>query len=459
MKILFISKDFFMEPLGLMYLSAAAKQAGHQVELDVLSGDLEKRVLEYKPEVIGYSVITGDQNTYLETNRKLKKFHEFTSLFGGPHSTFFPEIIKEEGVDLICMGEGEEAFTELLNNLEKGDDISQIENIGLKNPAGEITINPVRPLSDIDSLPFPDRSLLDKFQEVRHGPIKHFLASRGCPFSCAYCFNEQYFEIYDGKGKRTRHREVTSLVDEIKEVINSSPTRFIYFQDDTFSANKSWLKEFAEEYSKRIALPFHCHVRPNTINEESINALKKAGCYSVHIAAETADDRLRNEILQRKMSKEQIINASRMLRKNNIKIMLQNMIGLPTGSLEEDIKTLELNIECKPDYAWVSIYQPYPGTKLGEFCEENGLYTGDFSDLGSNFFDSSKLNFSREYKTQISYLQKLFAIFVEYPKLHELGLSRAMINLPNTKELNESYRRAYKEFRKIGDERLYGFKL
>jgi len=439
MKALFINKPFFIEPLGMMYLSSSAKKSGHDVDLVLTTEDLEKKVSEYRPDVIGYSIMTGDQDFYMNINNELKKKFNFTSIFGGPHPTFFSDMIEEEGVDIVCKGEGEDAFRELLDRLESGQPIDYISNLFVKNN-GEVKKNMVSPFSDIDSLEFPDRDLVFKFPEIKSGPIKHFLASRGCPFSCSYCFNESYSEIYGGKGKRVRFRDPKLVVDEVEQVINSSPTKFVYFQDDTFTLNKSWLKDFSEEYSKRIDMPFHCHVRPNTLDEERVTLLKKAGCYSTHIAAETADDRLRNEVLKRNMSKEQIINSSKLLKDYGIKFMLQNIIGIPTGSLENDIETLELNIKCNPDYAWVSIFQPYPGTELGKFSIEKGFFSGDFNDIGSNFFDSSKLDFPEEYKNQISNLQKLFAIFVEYPELHSLELSGAMIDTcdSKTKEMIQS---------------------
>ena len=458
MKVLFIIKPFIIEPLGIMYLSAAAKAAGHKTDLVRISNILEKKLDEFDPDIVAYSLMTGDQDLYLDLNQSLKRTHQFLSVFGGPHPTFFPEIIKEDGVDIICRGEGEQAFVELLNKLEKAEDITQISNLLIKRD-GRINQNGVRPFADLDSLPFPDRELVNQFPEIRNGPIKHFIASRGCPFNCSYCFNEKYSQLYLNKGKRVRFRNVGSLVDEIEDVVNSSPTKFVYFQDDTFTLNKKWLKEFTDEYVKRVNLPFHCHVRPNTVDEERIKQLKQAGCYSVHIAAETANDRLRNEILNRSMSREQIILATNLLRKYDIRIMLQNIIGLPTGSLEDDLATLEMNIKARPDYAWVSIFQPYPGTQLGELCRQQGYYTGDFSDLSSSFFDSSNLNFPERYKNQLSNLQKLFAIFVEYPELHRLGLSQAWIDILNTEEIKECYQNAYKQFRKKGDKRLYGFDL
>jgi len=456
MRVLFVTKPFFIEPLGLMYLSAAAKNKGHEVELAVSSQDLEAKVRTFNPQVVGFSVMTGDHQEYLELNRRLKSKQRFVSVFGGPYPTFFPDLIEQEGVDAICRGEGEEAFPEFLRLLEKGDAF-RTNNFWVKQN-GQIIRNAQRPLSDIDSLPFPDREILNSIPEVKDGPIKHFLASRGCPFSCSYCFNDSYAEIYGKGARRVRFRDPAEVVREVKEVISASPTKFVYFQDDTFTLNPDWVKSFAAEY-KSVGLPFHCHVRPNTISDAVVASLKGAGCYSVHIAAEAGNDRLRNEILKRGMTKEQIVKASDLLKEQGIRFMLQNIIGIPTGSIEEDIETLELNIRCKPDYAWVSIFQPYPGTSLGEFSRREGIYKGDFNDLRPSFFDSSSLNFTEDYKNQLANLQKLFAIFVENPELHRSGISRIMINAQRTEEIQRLYREAYTKFRAKADERLYGFRL
>nr|QBM01211.1 hypothetical protein [uncultured archaeon] len=454
MKFLFITKPFFIEPLGIMYLSSAMKKGGHQVSLITTDEDFERKVSEFQPDFVGYSIMTGDQRFYDEINKKLKQKFNFVSVAGGPHPTFFPEFLEGSSFDAICLGEGEEAVRQLMQNPSSTD----TPNFWFKTSKGIVKNQLQNFVENLDNLPFPDREIVFQYQEIRNGPIKHFIASRGCPFNCSYCFNASYSELYKGKGKRVRFRTVENLIKEIQEVISSSPTRFIYFQDDTFTLDRAWLDEFAEKYPARINLPFHCHVRPNTIDEEKILALKKAGCYSVHIAAETADDFLRNEILNRGMTKEQIFDASALLKKHGIRFMLQNIIGLPEGSLDKDFETLELNIKCRPDYAWVSIFQPYPKTILGEYCREKGFYIGDFDDLDSNFFDSSKLNLPEKYKNQIANLQKLFALAVEHPDLYNSGLLGALIDLPK-ESTKEVFTKLYRDFRKKGDEKLYGFSL
>jgi len=296
-----------------------------------------------------------------------------------------------------------------------------------------------------------------KYEKIKEDPIKHFIAGRGCPYNCKYCFNEKYSKVYEGKGKRVRFRSVDNVIEEVKDVINKYPTKVVYFQDDTFILDKEWLKEFCEKY-KEINLPFHCHVRANLVDEEIVKMLKEAKCYSVHIAAETADDKIRNEVLNRNMSKEEILNSCKLLRKYGIKFMMQNMIGLPGGSLKKDLKTLKLNIKCKPNYAWVSIFQPYPGTELEKYCRENGYVEDlDYDEIGSDFFNRSLLKI--EDRKKVEHLQKWFGYVVDKPFLYYSGLLKIFISFPKWKGLNRWYGKLYRGFRDKKDYELFGVEL
>ena len=452
MRVLFINKPFFIEPLGIMYLSSAIKKIGHQVDLALTNENLEQKINDFKPDFVSYSVMTGDQEMYDNINKKLKLKNNFFSFAGGPHPTFFPEMLKNSSFDAICRGEGEKSIQQLLENPNS----KKIPNFWIKSSKGIIK-NPLNSLiENLDEISFPDRELVFKYPEIKNGPIKHFIASRGCPYDCTYCFNKSYSELYEGKGKRVRFRSVDNLIQEVEEVILSSPTKIIYFQDDTFILKPDWIKEFSKKYKKKIRLPFHCHTRANLVTEEIVKNLKFAGCYSVHIAAEAGNKEIRENVLNRKMSNKQIISSTKLLGKYGIKTMLQNILGLPFTTLKNDFETLELNLKCQPDYAWASIFQPYPKTELGERCVKQKVYTGDFSDIGDNFFDKSILNI--ENKNEISNLQKLFAIAVEYPKLYSSGRLQKLIEKPY-EETKDKYMKLYKSFRKKADKILYGIDL
>jgi len=430
-RVLFAIKQIDYEPQGILHLSSMLKAAGHEVALTIASAENPVQfAVDFAPHVVAYSVTTGSQGYYLELNRRIKERVDAFSVFGGPHATFFPEIIEEEGVDGVCRGEGEEALLDLVNALERGEPLTTIANWWIKAD-GQIHRNPPRPLiGDLDSLPLPDRKLIyDKDRFTRRSKLKHFITGRGCPYSCTYCYNQGFHALYRGKGKPVRRRSVDSVLEELRWVKADYPLEFVVFLDDIFILPPDWVEEFCRRYPQTIGLPFFCNVRPNLVTRELMRQLKSAGCVSVGMGIETADDRLRNELLKRHISREQIIIASEIIREAGINLITTNMLGLPTGSLEVDFATLELNIACRPGYANAFLYQPYPRTALGDFTHQQGLMEGSFDDISISAWDRSILRFSSpSEKRQIENLNKLFAIAVEWPWL--LPLVRWLIRLP-----------------------------
>lgn len=434
MHLLFIIKEIDNEPHGIMHISALLKQEGHQTSLVVATEeDPVEAALRLKPDVVGYTVYTGTQNYYLDLNHQIKaQLPGVFSIFGGPHPTFFPEMIEHEGVDGICVGEGEYATLDLLNALQAGAEIAGIPNWHFKCNS-QIVRNPVRPLltsRQLDELPFPDRDLLYNVHPAsRRNKIRPFITGRGCPYSCTYCFNKAYRELYRGLGKATRRRSVENVVREIKAVRERYPLEFITFMDDTFILNRQWLQEFAVRYKAEVGLPFWCQVRADLVTDEMMALFKEAGCVSVSFGLEAGNDRLRNAVLQRDMSREQILEASRIFRRHGITFMTNNMLGLPAGSLETDFETLELNVQCRPSYANVFLFQPYPKTELGEWACREGWMTGSFDDLSGSVSDDTIIGFGSESeKRQIENLQKLFALAVEFPFL--VPSVKLLIKLP-----------------------------
>ena len=434
MHLLFIIKEIDNEPHGIMHISALLKQEGHQTSLAVATEeDPVEAALRLKPDVVGYTVYTGTQNYYLDLNHQIKaQLPGVFSIFGGPHPTFFPEMIEHEGVDGICVGEGEYATLDLLNALQADAEIAGIPNWHFKCN-GQIVRNPVRPLltsRQLDELPFPDRDLLYNVHPAsRRNKIRPFITGRGCPYSCTYCFNKAYRELYRGLGKAMRRRSVENVVREIKAVRERYPLEFITFMDDTFILNRQWLQEFAVRYKAEVGLPFWCQVRADLVTDEMMALFKEAGCVSVSFGLEAGNDRLRNAVLQRDMSREQILEASRIFCRHGIAFMTNNMLGLPAGSLETDFETLELNVQCRPSYANVFLFQPYPKTELGEWACREGWMTGSFDDLSGSVSDDTIIGFGSESeKRQIENLQKLFALAVEFPFL--VPSVKLLIKLP-----------------------------
>ena len=442
MRVLFIVRGIEgAEPLGIMYISALLKAHGHEVRfLGTRGVDLLGTVRTFDPAVIGYGVCTGQQTYYLAVNRWLKRHHRFVAVFGGPHATFFPEMVEEEGVDAVCRGEGEEAALELCDRLERGRDFSDVRNLWVKT-GGRVTRNPVRPLiADLDRLPPPDRQsryALDP--RHREYAAKSFMTSRGCPYRCAYCFNPAMEGLYGPAWGRRRLRSAENVVGEIESVAATSVLRFVQFRCSMFPYETAWLEEFAALYRRRVGLPFYCHVRADHMTEPVVALMARAGCKSVNMGIECADETYRREVLRRPMSNEAVRAACARLHRHGIRILADNMLGLPGRRLEDDVETLRFNAACGIEYPLAMLLQPYPGTEIERYARQGGWFDGDYSRIDYNYYFRSPLAFARpEEKRQVENLHKLFAMAAEVPAL--LPVVRRLVRLPPNAVFNSIFR-------------------
>ena len=407
------------EYLGVMYLSSLLKSKGHEVDCFIEHGQgidkLVKEVARFNPDIAGFSCTTGVHQWSLRVANQLKKIRpDVKVVFGGPHPTFFPEIIEESAIDMICRGEGEYALLELAHCLDERKNLSTIENLWVKKN-GQIFRNDVRPLiENLDELPFPDRDLYVRKYPFLHKSQKVFMVGRGCPFSCAYCFNHAFKKLYHDKGRFVRYRSPENIIAEIKEVKARSPFRTVYFQDDTFGLEKNWSLEFLNRYRNNIDLAFICLLRADLVDEVFIRSLKSAGCQRAFFGIETGSQDLRTMILKKKVSDQQIFEAARLLRKYKIKFRTYNMLALPNETLEDAFQTVRLNIKIKTDYPWSSLFQPFPGTELTEFARERGLIDAH-SSFKPSFFEKSLLLLPE--RKEIENLHRLFFYAVKFPFL------------------------------------------
>ncbi len=428
MKILFIYKYEFDEPLGILHLSGFLKKHGYDCHfIDI---KFEKNFIEgiqkISPEIIAYSITTGKHKFYQKLNHDLKKKLNLFSFFGGHHCTFFPYFFYYEGVDAICRGEGEFPFLELADGLEKAKDITKIKNLWIK-VNGRVYKNELRDLiEDLDMLPFPDRELLNKYNHYKKKLRRFILAGRGCPYQCSYCFNHSYNKLYQNKGKIVRKRSVDNVIKELKFIKRTYQPRRFQFVDDIFILDEKWVLDLCDAYKKDIAVPFIACVRVNLVREEIVKALKEAGCITVVYAIESGNDYIRNSILQRDISKKQIRVASNIFNKYKIRTFVQNMVGLPEETLDMAFETMLLNVQCKATWSWVSIFQPYPQTELCKYSQEKGYFSGDADLFDESYYYRSIMKM-KDMK-RIVRLRHLFSLGVAFPFF--IPLIKILIRLP-----------------------------
>ncbi len=421
------------QPLAFEYLSACLKKNGHEVRLADASfrRRAAQEVARFQPEMVGYHVISGTHAAMLRLNRELKRRFSFTAVFGGPHATFYPEMIHEEGVDGICLGEGEEAIVEFCTSLARGERGAKVRNFHV-NVGGEVKKNPLRPLiQDLDALPLPDWSLSDSFDYCRNFPVKLFIASRGCPYNCAFCTMANFHRLYPGQ-KVYRLRKAESFVAEIVACRQRRDFAFAYLYDDTFGIDKQWLAAFGGLYREQVKKPFCVQLRADVVDEQSIKMLVAAGLAHATMGVETGSETMRAKLLNKHLGDGQLIQAASLLRRYHVPLMTYNMIGLPGTTLDDDLETLRFNRRLKPAYAESYIYQPYPGTELGRRAVEDGLFSGDVDRIGRSL--KRRIPLTGDKKKQRERLVHIFPLLTAQRTPDRL--TRLLLALP----LNTLYR-------------------
>lgn len=395
-RILFIETNLRNEKLGIMYLSAALKQAGHETQLCWIEReDIRLTLAAFRPDYLALSLTTGSHKTLLSLAAELKKEYGLPVIAGGPHATFFPEGIPVEAADFVVIGQGEKAIVDI---------------VGKKVTERQLQYE----LGDLDTLSFPDRAIFYRFAEFGDNPMKNVITCRDCPYSCSYCYNH----TWKGKFKSERHflqkRSVDNVLTEIVDLKKRYHVEQLLFIDDNFLFNREWVEEFCARYPSAVGIPFLCSFSLNLLDEELLVKLKNAGLFMVNFALESADPAVQRDILRRgHVKNEQIIQAIELLRKHQIKTRMQNMIGLPVKeSLKDALSTLAFNQEHTVDDSWVSIFQPYPSTKLADYCFEHGFIADAENSCADSFFDKSCITI--DHPEEIRRLQKWWYFIIRY---------------------------------------------
>ncbi|MBI5641874.1 MAG: B12-binding domain-containing radical SAM protein [Deltaproteobacteria bacterium] len=435
MNILFVIKDVeYIDPMGIMLLSALAKEKGHKTAVAVLAnGDLEKVVMSFKPDIAAFSAKTGEHKYYIAANEVIKGLSkDIFTVIGGPHATFFPEIIDKYPFDALCAGEGDDAWPELLTALERKTSFDNIPNIVTKNNYRKDKPPFIRQRRrELDDLPFLDRELFYSTTRLGRFPMRSFMVGRGCPYKCTYCFNHKYNMLYKGKGPLASRMSVDRIIAELKTLKNSYETQFIKFYDDIFvMKDDEWLDEFSEKYAREIGIPFHCLMRANLLTESILIKLKKAGLSSMSMSIESGNDNIRNEVLKRNMTKETMTDAFDLCFKHGIPTFSNTIFAIPGTSLSEDIESLDFNLRCRVTLGEFPVFFPYPETELANYAIKRGDFDGDFNKLHMSYQSTSPLScFTDKEKMEQLNLSMLSTVCLWKPSLRNLIVNR-LIKLP-----------------------------
>ena len=381
MKLAFI-QNCTGQHFGIMYIAAVLKENNHSVEVFVesLEKDIIKGLCRSRPDIVGFTLVTGEQGWVMERAGQIKKVLDIPVVAGGSYPTYFPEMIEADNIDIICRGEGEFAVLELMDRMQRREEYNDILNLWVKKN-GKVYKNEVRPLlKDINLLPFPGRDIYKKYPFIDRSSEIPASFSRGCPYDCTFCYNASKKEIYNFSTSYVRPRTVKNAIAELKRLLDDNKgLRSIAVVDDEIVFNKEWLAEFCTAYKSEINLPFIASTRANFVTEDNIRRLKEANCSCLAVGVETGNYELRRNILGKDIPNETYIEAARIIKKYGIKLRTSNMFFIPDETVDNSFETVDLNILMKSDYPWGFMLQPFPRTAIYDYAVKRGYLEKDFS--------------------------------------------------------------------------------
>ncbi|MDD5496136.1 MAG: radical SAM protein [Candidatus Omnitrophica bacterium] len=381
-----IESDVVMHPLGLIFLGNVLKKAGYDVRVfNIFEKDMERTVDEIagmKPLFVGFSTLTGAQTKHThQVSKALKdKNKDIKIVWGGVHPTLLPEdCLKEDCVDYVCCGEGEEFVVELAKRLSKGLDLKGMKGLGYKSN-GKIILGPRMPfINELDKYE-PEWELLDDFEScVTKLPDGRrqvdFVTSRGCPYNCSFCYNLKFNE------RKWRKHSYEYVIEKIGILRNEHDIRAIQFHDDNFFVDMDRAFRILEKLKEMDVVATSCMIRLEVLTEEILKRLIRLGVRRIFVGVEAGSDRIL-KLINKGLTRELIIEKFELLSKfREVSVTAATIIGFPTETWEDICKTMDLGVrlsEIVPDIVVTfQTFIPYPGSHLYDLAVENGFALPD----------------------------------------------------------------------------------
>jgi anaerobic magnesium-protoporphyrin IX monomethyl ester cyclase len=355
-------------PLGLLYLSAYLKAAGHAVEVYDSTfgtrGELLGELGQPNPGLLGIYTNLITRRAVLQIIVAAKETG-WTVVLGGPESANHSAAYLAAGADVVVLGEGEITLTELADAgaLPAPDDLRRIRGIVFRDRDGELIRTLPRPaIPDLDALPLPDRGAInhDLYLQAwrqHHGAGSiNLITARGCPYRCNWCSHAVY-------GYSHRRRSPANVADEVARIVDDYQPEQLWYADDVFTISHPWLERYQQELRSRgLALPFETITRADRLQSESaVAALRDLGCYRIWIGSESGSQRIL-DAMERGVSVDQVRRAVRLAQDAGIRVGMFLMWGYEGEEIEDIASTVEHVKLSNPDIFFTTVSYPIKGT-------------------------------------------------------------------------------------------------
>lgn len=393
----FSTDDDKMASLGTHLPTDIKKMVGVPTEVSI-EDELVRTVQRNEIDAVLVSLLERNYPTAKRLCKIVKKrFQKIPIIIGGIMPTIATDfLIKEDWVDVMCIGEGEGFVVDILNALEVKRDYSMIRNIAFQKDGKNVKF-PLRDLVVLDSVPeqswdlFDLRHLLKPFmgKVYRGGPFEF---SRGCNKFCTFCVAPRLRRIQIEAGKYHRTKSPQKMLLELENKVSQYDLTMVSFGDTDFLASvpTQIMIEFLTGYKERVNLPFTIQCSAETlIKEEVVQLLVDAGCCACSVGVESGSDRIRKEVIKKHVKKEIIKRAFEICWERRLRITGNYMVGVPFETEADVLETMQFNRELKMPSIAVTFFTPFVGTELYDIAIKEGFYKN--LDIGSNNYETSPL--------------------------------------------------------------------
>ncbi|MFH1415136.1 MAG: radical SAM protein [Elusimicrobiota bacterium] len=423
-------------PLGLIYLASFLKSSGYDevkiIDSEISGYDIQK-VIEYSPDAVGITSVTPNFNAAGQIAAEIKQTLKIPIIVGGVHMSVVPDDSMRScaAIDYGIIGEGEITFTELLSTIDSGMPIKNIDGIAYRNNGDIIKTPPRKQVENIDSFPFPDRTLLEykkyNFSVPGEGirPVTNMSTSRGCPFSCTFCASKTLW------GRGVRFRSPDNVLDEFEEIVNNLGIKYVFFNDDTFTADKKRVIDICNGILNRnLKFKWEMVTRANIIDEELLSLMKESGLTRMSVGIESGNPEILKKT-KKGITLTDIKRAYRIASKLGVETRGSIMIGLPYETKKTAMETLRFarNLkECKQMY--INIATPFPGTEFFDMAKrgEGGIKLLTQNPVHYTRYANSVIDVNDLKKKDLIFLQKLgYWMFYMTPARIKYNILRAGI--------------------------------
>ena len=360
---------------NLQVLTVDYSEAGTFLKQEDFIDSFREHVVKFQPDIIMLSAVEVTFSQGISLLESIREIRPYT-VVGGIFATLVPdEVIANDCVDAVCIGEGEDAIAEFCQKYVAEKNFSNVPGMWFKTN-GQIIKNPTSHLVDLDAMGFLDFSLYDekRFYKPMQGRFFRMIPvefSRGCPYRCKYCANHALEKLFKPVGNWYRWKSMDRIFSEIDHYLKSYNPEFLYFVSESFlSIPSKKFDEFCERYSD-YKIPFWFNTRPETITKEILKKLEDINCFRMGIGLEHGSEEFRRTMLGRKVTNDKIVEACKLIEASEITYSVNNMIGFPGESRDLIFDTIKLNRRINPDTVGTFVFTPFKGTELYDYCIEH----------------------------------------------------------------------------------------